>query len=78
LKGFENLVEHGFFLFCARARAFLLNPVLMRYLPGLLCSEVKPNSIYSKTDYISLLVKTSILARATPLHSNDSKVDDYG
>ena len=37
------------------------DPVLMRYLPGLLCSEVKPNSIYSKTDYISLLVKASIL-----------------
>ena len=33
----------------------------MRYLPELLCSEVKPNSIYSKTDYISLLVKASIL-----------------
>jgi hypothetical protein len=34
---------------------------LMRHLPGLFCSEVKPNSIYGKTDYISLLVKASIL-----------------
>jgi len=34
---------------------------LMRYLPELFCFEVKPNSIYRKTDYISLLVKASIL-----------------
>ena len=34
---------------------------LMRYLPELFCFEVKPNSIYGKTDYISLLVKASIL-----------------
>jgi len=35
--------------------------ILMRYLPQLLCSEVKPNSIYAKMDYISLVVKASIL-----------------
>ena len=34
---------------------------MMRYLPQLLCFEVKPISIYQKTDYISLLVKASIL-----------------
>jgi Transposase DDE domain len=34
---------------------------LMRHLPELFCSEVKPNSIYGKMDYISLLVKASIL-----------------
>jgi hypothetical protein len=33
----------------------------MRYLPELFCFEVKPNSIYGKMDYISLLVKASIL-----------------
>jgi len=33
----------------------------MRYLPQLLCFEVKPNSVYPKMDYISLLVKASIL-----------------
>ena len=33
----------------------------MRYLPELFCFEVKPNSIYRKADYISLLVKASIL-----------------
>jgi len=37
--------------------------ILMRYLPELLGSEVKPNSIYTKMDYISLLVKASILNR---------------
>jgi hypothetical protein len=37
------------------------DPILMRYLPELLCFEVKPNSIYGKMDYISLLVKASIL-----------------
>lgn len=37
------------------------DPILMRYLPELLCFEVKPNSIYPKMDYISLLVKASIL-----------------
>jgi hypothetical protein len=37
------------------------DPILMRYLPQSLCFEVKPNSIYPKMDYISLLVKASIL-----------------
>ncbi len=37
------------------------DPILMRYLPQLLCFEVKPNSVYPKMDYISLLVKASIL-----------------
>jgi len=44
-----NELAHGF------------DPILMRYLPELLCFEVKPNSIYPKMDYISLLVKASIL-----------------
>ena len=35
--------------------------ILMKYLPELLCSEVKPDSIYSKMGYISLLVKASAL-----------------
>ena len=35
--------------------------ILMRYLPELFCFEVKPNSIYPKMDYISLLVKASVL-----------------
>lgn len=33
----------------------------MRYLPELFCFDVRPNSIYPKTDYISLLVNASIL-----------------
>ena len=33
----------------------------MKYLPELFCFEVKPHSIYSKMDYISLLVNASIL-----------------
>jgi hypothetical protein len=37
------------------------DPILMRYLPELFCFEVKPNSVYPKMDYISLLVKASIL-----------------
>jgi hypothetical protein len=37
------------------------DPILMRYLPEHLCFEVKPNSIQRKMDYISLLVKASIL-----------------
>jgi hypothetical protein len=44
-----NELAHGF------------DPVLMRYLPELMCFEVKPNSVYPKADYISLLVKASIL-----------------
>lgn len=46
---------------------------LMRYLPQLLCSEVKPNSIYGKTDYISLLVKASILNSYAEGTSNVSR-----
>lgn len=34
---------------------------MMRYLPELFCFEVKPCPIYPKMDYISLLVKASIL-----------------
>jgi hypothetical protein len=37
------------------------DPILMRYLPELMCFEVKPNSVYPKADYISLVVKASIL-----------------
>jgi hypothetical protein len=39
--------------------AHSFDPVLMRYTPVLFCFEVKPNSVYPKTDYISLLVKAS-------------------
>ncbi|MDG7016604.1 MAG: transposase [Nitrososphaerota archaeon] len=45
----NELLAHGF------------NPVLMRYLPELLCFEVKPYPVYPKLDYISLLVKASTL-----------------
>lgn len=42
------------------ARGF--DSTLMRYLPRLFCFEVKLNSVYHKQeDYISLLVKASIL-----------------
>jgi hypothetical protein len=41
------------------ARGF--DSMLMKCLPELFCSEVKPSSIYSKRDYISLLVKASTL-----------------
>lgn len=41
------------------ARGF--DTVLMRYLPQLLCFEVKPSSIYAKADYIRLLVNSSVL-----------------
>ena len=44
-----NELAHGF------------DPILMRYLPELMRFEVKPNSVYPKRDYISLLVKASIL-----------------
>lgn len=37
------------------------NLVLMRYLPQLFCFEVKARSLYSKADYISLLVNASIM-----------------
>ena len=33
----------------------------MRYLPQLLCFEVKPSSTYAKGDYMSLLVNSSVL-----------------
>ena len=41
------------------ARGF--DTVLMRYLPQLLCFEVKPSSMYTKADYIRLLVNSSVL-----------------
>jgi hypothetical protein len=41
------------------ARGF--DTVLMRYLPQLLCFEVKPSSLYRKVDYIRLLVNSSVL-----------------
>jgi hypothetical protein len=45
-----NELAHGF------------DPIMMRYLPELMCFEVKPNSpSIQKWDYISLLVKASIL-----------------
>ncbi len=41
------------------ARGF--DSILMKHLPELFCFEVKLNSVYYKRDYISLLVKASIL-----------------
>lgn len=41
------------------ARGF--DTVLMRYLPQLLCFEVKPSSMYRKSDYMRLLVNSSVL-----------------
>jgi hypothetical protein len=49
------------------------DPILMRYLPQSLCFEVKPNSIYPKMDYISLLVKASILDSYAEGTSNVSR-----
>ncbi len=49
------------------------DPILMRYLPQLLCFEVKPNSVYPKMDYISLLVKASILNSYAEGTSNVSR-----
>jgi hypothetical protein len=45
----NEILAHGF------------DSMLMKYLPRLFCFEVKLNSIYCKQDYISLLVKASIL-----------------
>jgi putative transposase len=45
----------------------------MRYLPQLLCFEVKPNSVYPKMDYISLLVKASTLSGYAEGTSNVSR-----
>ncbi len=56
-----NELAHGF------------DPILMRYLPELLCFEVKPNSVYPKLDYISLLVKASILDGCAEGTSNVSR-----
>src|SRR5712692_46487 len=41
------------------ARGF--DTVLMRYLPKLLCFEVKSSSMYTKSDYMRLLVNSSVL-----------------
>ncbi len=41
------------------ARGF--DTVLMRYLPQLLCFEVKPSYMYTRADYIRLLVNSSVL-----------------
>jgi Transposase DDE domain len=41
------------------ARGF--DTVLMRYLPPLLCFEVKPSYTYTKADYIRLVVNSSVL-----------------
>lgn len=45
----ETVLAHGF------------DSILTKHLPQLFCFEVKPNSVYGKMDYISLLVKASIL-----------------
>src|SRR3989442_4471614 len=41
------------------ARGF--DTVLMRYLPHLLCFEVKPSFLYTREDYMRLLVNSSVL-----------------
>ena len=41
------------------ARGF--DTILMRYLPQLLCFEVKPSCLYRKADYLRLLVNSSVL-----------------
>lgn len=41
------------------ARGF--DTVLMRYLPQLLCFEVKPSYLYTRSDHIRLLVNSSVL-----------------
>lgn len=41
------------------ARGF--DTVMERYLPQLLCFEVKPSYLYTKSDYIRLLVNSSVL-----------------
>lgn len=41
------------------ARGF--DTVLMRYLPSLLCFEVKPSFMYTRADYMRLLVNSSVL-----------------
>ena len=45
----NEILAHGF------------DSILMKHLPKLFCFEVKLNSLYHKQDYISLLVKASIL-----------------
>jgi hypothetical protein len=41
------------------ARGF--DTVLRRYLPKLLCFEVKPSYVYARDDYMRLLVNSSVL-----------------
>ena len=41
------------------ARGF--DTVLLRYLPQLLCFEVKPSYMYARGDYMRLLVNSSVL-----------------
>lgn len=52
------------------ARGF--DTVLMRYLPPLLCFEVKPSYVYAKTDYMRLLVNSSVLSAYAEGMSNVS------
>ena len=53
------------------ARGF--DTVLMRYLPQLLCFEVKPSYMYTKADYMRLLVNSSVLNAYAEGMSNASK-----
>ena len=55
------------------ARGF--DTVLMRYLPQLLCFEVKPNCMYTRVDYMRLLVNSSVLnAYAEGMSNVSSKI----
>ena len=45
----------------SNALAHDFDPILMRYLPELVRFEAKSNSVYPKLDYMSLVVKASIL-----------------
>jgi hypothetical protein len=59
------------------ARGF--DTVLMRYLPQLFCFEVKPSSTYRKSDYIRLLVNSSVLnAYAEGMSNVSNKVVGAG
>lgn len=59
------------------ARGF--DTVLMRYLPPLLCFEVKPSFMYTKADYIRLLVNSSVLnAYAEGMSNVSNKVGAAG
>jgi Transposase DDE domain len=59
------------------ARGF--DTVLMRYLPQLLCFEVKPSYLYTKSDYMRLLVNSAVLnAYAEGMSNVSNKIGSGG